>query len=204
MRRAFRIRLGLLVALVAIALPAICAAPEGILHPGPGTTVDGTPALDGMHVFGGQLLRTPHGQFGDLFTGGSSLRLLGDTKLRFDGDSAELVEGGVALNTTSRFSVRTGCTEVTPLTATAARYTVQLQQKTVYVTAERNDVTVRARKTVRVPAGKAVAVFCAAPKQDIVFVGKALPAKIIMGAAVAGMPTPLALKQDMSSSSPSQ
>lgn len=182
----------------------MCAAPEGILHPGPGTTVDGTPALDGMHVFGGQLLHTPHGQFSDLLTQSSSLRLLGDTKLQFEGDSAELVEGGVALNTTSRFPVRTGCAEVTPLTVAMARYTVQLQQKTVYVTAEQNDVTVRARKTVRVPAGKSVAVYCGTAAQNIVFLGRDTAAKVIMGAAVAGMPAPVVLKQDMSSSSPSQ
>lgn len=202
MRRAFRIRLSLLY--LFLALPALCAAPEGILHPGPGTTVDGTPALDGMHVFGGQLLHTPHGQFSDLLTQSSSLRLLSDTKLQFDGDSAELVEGGVALNTTSRFPVRTGCAEVTPLTVAMARYTVQLQQKTVYVTAEQNDVTVRARKAVRVTAGKTVAVYCGTAAQSIVFLGRDLPAKIIMGSAVAGMPAPLVLKQDMSSSSPLQ
>ena len=169
-----------------LALPAICAAPEGILHTSSGMTVDGTTAMDGMHIFGGQMLRTPHGQFGDLLTRGSSIRLFSDTKLQFDGDSAELVQGGVALKTSTGFRVRTGCAEATPVGPGMARYTVQLQDKTVYVTADERDVSVRARKEVRVPAQKTVAVYCGAAAQNIVFVGSDVAPKVAVGAGAAG------------------
>lgn len=188
--------------LVAIALPAICAAPEAVLYPGTGTTVDGTVAIEGMHVFGGQLVRTRHGQFGDLFTGGSSLRLLGDSKLRFDGDSAELFAGGVMLNTSSGFPVQCGCVRVKP-SNTSARYLIQLQEKTVYVTAQKNEVSVRAKKTVRVDTGKTVAVYCGTAAQNIVFLGSDTASKVIMGVGMAGTPiAPLLKSGNMSSSSP--
>lgn len=169
-----------------LALPAICAAPEGILHSSPGMTVDGTAAMDGMHIFGGQMLRTPHGQFGDLLTRGSSIRMFSDTRLQFEGDSAELVQGGVALKTSTRFRVRTGCAEVTPLGPGMARYTVQLQDKTVYVTADEQDVSVRTKKDVRVPTHKTVAIYCGAAAQNIVFVGSDLAPNVAAGAGAAG------------------
>lgn len=172
--------------LLLLTAPAICAAPEGILHSSPGVTVDGTVAMDGMHIFGGQILRTPRGQFGDLLTRGSSLRLLSDTKLLFDGDSAELIEGGVALNTSTRFRVKTGCAEVTPIGPGISHYTVQLQQKTVYVTAEQNEVSVRAKREVRVSMHKTVAVFCGAAAQNIVFLGSDAVPKVALGASSAG------------------
>ena len=187
-----------------MAVPAICAAPEGILHASPGATVDGTAALDGMHVFGGQILRTPHGQFGDLLTRGSSLRLLSDTKLQFHGDSAELMEGAVALNTSTQFSIETGCAEVTPVGTGHVRYTVQLQQKTVFVTADENEVTVRAKREVRVPSHKAVAVYCGAAAQNIVFIGGETGAKVAfgVGSAGAGAAAVLHPKEDVSASDP--
>lgn len=189
--------------LLFLALPAICAAPEGILRSSPGTTVDGTVAPDGMHIFGGQILRTPHGQFGDLLTRGTSLRLLSDTKLEFDGDSAELIEGGVALTTSTKFRVHTGCADVVPAASSSSRYTVQLQQKTVYITADDRDLTVRAKKEVRVPTHKTVAVYCGAVAQDIVFLGREAGPKIVLGAGAAGSAAAAVLpRNDISAESP--
>jgi len=206
----FRIGTTLLVAMLLASLAAVCAAPEGIIHSSSGTTVDGTPALEGMHIFGGQMLRTGPGRFSETLTHGSSLRLFGDTKLEFNDNSAELISGGVLLSTASRFSVQSGCANITPQDSTA-RYTVQMEGKTVYVAAQQNGLTVKSRKSVRVEAGKTVAVYCGAAAQNIVFLGGDLASKVIMGSAVAA--SPLATlpqsgsgsgsKPEMSSSSPS-
>jgi len=157
--------------LLAIAMPVICAAPEGILHPGTGTTVDGTVALDGMHIFGGQLLRTQHGQESELLTRGSSIKMLSDTKLLFNGDSAQLIEGEVALSTENGFFLRSDCAEIMPGSQAAARYTVQIKDKTIYVSADQSELTVRSRKSVRLENGKTAAVFCGTPKEEIVVSG---------------------------------
>jgi hypothetical protein len=191
-----------------VSIAAICAGPEGILHPGVETTVDGTIALDGMHVFGGQILRTGNGRYSELLTRGSALRLLGDTKLQFKGDSADLLAGGLLLSTSTRFPTQSGCVQVTPDLMTASRYLVQVQKKTVYVSAEQNQITVTARRSVRVPAGKTVAVYCGSAAQSIVFVGKDLAPKIIMGtsaasAPFAALPASGGAKPDMSPPSPS-
>jgi hypothetical protein len=95
------LRVGVLV----VSIYALCAAPEAILHTGPGTTLDGEAAFDGMRIFGGQLLRTPAGQFSELLLPGNSIRLLGGSSSTYYGDSTELLSGGVALNTSTRFAV---------------------------------------------------------------------------------------------------
>ncbi|MGZ4814405.1 MAG: hypothetical protein ACXVZV_03290 [Terriglobales bacterium] len=197
----------IVIAAALLAQYAMCAPPDGILRTGPGTTIDGTAALDGMHVFGGQLLRTAAGRFSELLTHGTSLRLLGDTQVRFNGGSADLLTGGLMLNSSTRFATRSECVNVTPQSEIASRYLVQVHDKVVYVTAQQNDVIVTARKTVRVPSGKTVAVYCEQPAQPILFVGSSAAAKVIMGAAVAATPIgtlPIsASKQDLSPPSPS-
>ena len=195
-----------LLVLILITIPSVCAAPGGILHTGPGTTIDGTAAIDGMHVLGGQLLRTATGHFSELFTRGSSLRLLGNTRLQFLGTSADLLAGGVSLSTSTQFSTRSDCAYITPRSLVPSRYLVQVQDRTVYVTAQQEATTVKARKAVTVPAGKTVAVYCGSAAQNIVFLSTDLPAKVIMGSAVAA--TPLGAipqagwKQNLSSKSP--
>ena len=193
-----------MVLLLLLSVAGICAGPEGILHPGEGTTVDGTVALDGMHIFTGQMLRTSTGRYSELLTRGSTVRLLGDTKLRFKGDSADLIGGSVLLSTSTRFSTQSECARITPDLMTPSRYLVQLQNSTVFVSAEQNDVTITTRRSVRVPTGKTVAVYCASPAQTIVFVGRDLAPKVIMGSAAAATPLGLLPKPDMSPSGPSQ
>jgi len=169
-----------------LAIPGLCAAPDGVLHYASGTTVDGTVALDGMHILSGQHLRTPAGRLSELLTRGSTLRLLGGTNLEFDGDSANLIEGGVALNTANQFVVRCGCASVIPSNAAKARYLVQLEQKTVFVTAEEAEVSVKSRKKSKtVPAGKTVAVLCGTAAQDIVFAGGNIPVNVMAGSVAA-------------------
>jgi hypothetical protein len=202
MRRLSRTRVSLL--LLLMAAPAVCAAPDAILHTGPGTTIDGIAAIDGMRVFGGKTVSTPRGHVSDLILRGTALRMLGDTQLRFNGDSAELIAGAVLLTTNSQFKITSRCATVTPR-SDDSRYLVQTQGKLVYVGAQKNDVAVKSRKTAVVNSGKTVAVYCAAPAEDIVTLGNDAGAKIAMavssaGAAAAGT-SPL---WDMSASSPAK
>jgi hypothetical protein len=202
MRRLFRTQVFLL--LLLLAAPAVCTAPAAILHTGPGTTVDGIPAFDGMRVSGGQTVNTPPGHVGDLIMRGTVLRLLGDTQLRFNGDSAELIGGAVLLTTYSQFRITSGCATVTPR-SDDSRYLVQTQKKLVYVGAQKNDVTVKSRRTMVVNSGKTVAVYCAAPAADIVTLGSDAGAKIALAISAAGAvaagTSPL---WDMSATSPTK
>ncbi len=202
-------RVALLVLLLN-SLCGVCAAPEGILHAAVGTTVDGTMALEGMRVFAGQTLRTSPGRLSELLTRGGSLRLLGDTQLEFKGDSAELIHGGVLLNTGRGFEVQSDCAKVSAEPNASVRYLVQRIDQLVYVTVQQNDATVTSRKSVHVPMGKTVAVYCSQAAQPIVFVGSKVPAKVMMGAAAAATPlgtlpssgSQSGSKQPLSSSSP--
>jgi hypothetical protein len=204
MRPVSRLRLQLLW-LFLLASPAVCAAPEAILHAGLGATVDGAAAIDGMRIFAGQTLATPPGRFSDLILRGTSLRILGNTQLRFNGDSAELISGAVLLTTSNRFSISSGCAQATP-PADTSRYLIQLKGKIVFVTAQQSEVIVKSQKTRRVSPGKTVAVYCAAPAQDIVGLGSEAGAKIAMGvssaATVAAGTLPLVSSQPQSSMSP--
>lgn len=183
---------------------AVCAAPEAVFCGGAGTTIDGVPALSGTRVFVPSVLRTPKGQFSELLLPGNSIRLLEDSGSRYLGNRMELLTGGVTLNTKTGFSVESGCMTATPDSKDAAHYTVQVLQKTVYVSVLEGEIAVRSQKSVRVKAGRTVAVFCGLPKQEIVFAGNNLPAKVIMGAAAAATPLALLPKSDMSAEGPSR
>ena len=173
-------------ATIFVVAPARCAAPEAILHFASGTTVDGTPAMDGMRIGGGQKVHTPEGRFSELLMHGSTIRVLGNANLEYDGDSAELVEGGVALTTSNQFPVHCGCASIAPVHPGKTRYLVQLEQRTVYVTSQEGDLSVKSRKKSKtVPTGKTAAVFCGAAAQEILFVGENLPVHVIAGSVAA-------------------
>ena len=198
----WRLRL-LFVSALLLAVPAPCAAPEAILHSGSGSTVDSTAAFDGMRIYSGQHVRTPEGRFSELLTQSTTIRALGNSNLEFRGDSAELLEGGVALNTSSHFPIRCGCATVIPAKSAKARYVVQLQQKTVYVTAEEGDVLVKSEKRSKnVSTGKTVAVFCEAAPQDIVFTGSNTPAKVVFGISAASAGAAPVIMDNLSGTSP--
>ncbi len=148
--------------------------------------MDGTPALEGMHVSIGQRVHTPAGRFSELFTRGTTVRVLGNANVNFDGESATVTEGGVALTTASQFPVHCSCATVSPVKDDKTRYTVQLEQKTVYVIVEEGDVLVKSQKKSKtVPSGKTVAVLCGAAAQEIVFAGGGVPVNVIAGSVAA-------------------
>ena len=201
-----RFRLLTLTSLLLVSLTAVCAAPEALLYGGSGTTIDGVAAFNGTRVFVRSMLHTQKGQFTELLLPGSSIRLLESSGSRYLGDAMDLLEGGVTLKTASGFAVHCSCMTASPRLDSSARYTVQMQEKTVYVNVYEGQVAVRALKNVSVASGKTVAVFCGSAKQEIVFAGKNLPAKVVMGTAAAATPSALipqaGSKQDMSTENP--
>ena len=166
MLRPCRLALVLTAGLLLTSLPAVSAAPEAVLYAGAGATIDGVAAFNGSRVFVRSVLHTPKGQVSDLIVPGSSIRFLASTGSRFLGDSADLLEGGVTLKTSTKFSIHSGCMTASPLSA-GARYTVQLLEKTVYVSVHEGEVQVHSLRGVRVSGGKTVAVFCGSPKQEL-------------------------------------
>jgi hypothetical protein len=174
--------------LLLLAVTGICAAPEAVLHTSGGTTLDGEAAFDGMRVFGGQMLQTKPGQSGELLLPGNSIRVLGDSRVRYLGDASELMSGGIVLSTSTGFAVSSGCMRALPTRDTTASYTVRLVDKTVYVTVEAGEVNVKSKREVRVPALKTAAIYCASPKQEIVIAGHHLAAKMALGSGIAVLP----------------
>jgi hypothetical protein len=79
---------------------------------------------------------------------------------------------------------------------------VQLKGTIVFVTAQQSDVMVKSLTTRRVNSGKTVAVYCAAPAQDIVQLGSDAGAKIAMGVSSAGAIVVGTWPANMSPSSP--
>ena len=190
--------------MIMISLLAWSAAPEATLFAGPGTTIDGVEAISGTRVFAPARLRTPKGQYSDLILSGASLRLLPGSTQYF-GDYLELLEGGVTLKTTSGFKIHSECMTATPQPQPPSRYAVQRLEKTVYVSVQEGSVLVQARRAVQVAPGKTVAVYCGSPRQEIVFTGNNLPAKVLMGTATgAGAATGILIKPNLSSDNPSQ
>jgi hypothetical protein len=209
---ALRFLLSLGAALV-LSVCAVGAAPEAVLHTGPGATLDGTAAFDGMRVFPGQVLRAPADQSSELLLAGNSIQLAPGSSSTYRGDSADLISGTIALATSTQFSVHSGCMTAHPLASGSARYTVELKDRILYVTVQSGQVSVSSKRSVTVSARKSAAIHCEAPQQDIVLSGSHLPPKVFLGTAAAAAPAgALAIrtrhdstaKQDLSAESPSQ
>src|SRR5438270_4015742 len=127
MRSRVSLRLVLTVC-VMLSVPAVCAAPEAFVYPGPGTTIDGMPASNGSRLFTRSILRTPKGQFTELILTGNSIRLLESSQSRYLVNTLELLTGGVTLKTTTGFGIQSQCVTAAPTSRAPARFTVQLQE----------------------------------------------------------------------------
>lgn len=171
-----------------LSMPAICAAPEAVLHASAGATLDGEAALDGMRVFSGQTLRTENSRVSELFLSGNTIRILPDSNVKYLGDSLDLLAGGVTLTTSTRFPIRSQCVTVTPLSSTSAHYTVQIVAKKVFVAAESGAITVKALREVRIASPKTATIDCASPAQDIIVPASHFAVKAAAGAAIAAAP----------------
>jgi len=180
----------MLTALMSIVAAGLAAGPPAmgsvaIVRAGREVFIGGTQVLDMMIIAPGEVLDNRGRNFALVLAGGTSLRVMGQSRVRYNLDFAELLSGQVSVTTTSGFQLRAGCYSVSPAAAVNTEFDVVPYQGRTYIHARAGDVDISAKRTLHVPGGKTAAITgCGTAAEKIEVVGSnTQAAKILFGAA---------------------
>jgi hypothetical protein len=164
--------------------------------------------MDKMAVFPEDEVETHSDKIASLTFTGNSLTVLGKSHIKFHAESADLLSGGTAVATKSRFLLKSSCFSAQPVAASGSRYSVVPNQGRIYIHAEQGDLLVKAKREIRVPAGKTVAITsCGKPGEIIQFAGGSdFPFQAASAGALAGGTTTVVVfgKQPVSGECPNR
>jgi hypothetical protein len=109
---------------------------------------DGAAWLNGSHVpkssaiFAGDLLQTRSDSAANIHAPGSSITVLGDSLVQFEGASLKLEHGGVSVSTSKGVATNAGDVRVAPATSQWTEFNVTDTDGTVRIAARKGDLTV--------------------------------------------------------------
>jgi hypothetical protein len=130
---------------LAVAFPvALFAADSGraMLYSGGTTRVNGTPPPPSTVIFSGDSVETATGSVAKINALGSSLIVISDSLVQFEGDAVTLEHGGVAVSTMKAMAARTGDLTVTPAASVWTQFDVTKSDGKVQIVARKGDVTI--------------------------------------------------------------
>jgi len=109
---------------------------------------NGAAWINGAHVphsslaiFTGDLLQTRYDSFVNIRQQGSTVAVLGDSLIKFEGSSVEIDHGGVTVSTAKQLATTVGDIRVTPASETWTEFTVVDVNGTVKILAKKGDLT---------------------------------------------------------------
>jgi hypothetical protein len=109
---------------------------------------DGAAWLNGSHVpkssaiFVGDLLQTRSDSAANIHAPGSSITVLGDSLVQFEGASLKLEHGGVSVSTSKGVATSAGDVRIAPATSQWTEFNVTDTDGTVRIAARKGDLTV--------------------------------------------------------------
>jgi hypothetical protein len=109
---------------------------------------DGAAWLNGSHVpkssaiFAGDLLQTRSDSAANIHAPGSSVTVLGDSMVQFEGASLKVEHGGVSVSTSKGLATTAGEVRVAPASNTWTEFNVMDTDGTVRIVARKGDLTV--------------------------------------------------------------
>jgi hypothetical protein len=168
-----------------------------IVSAGSDTTVSDTIVVGKMAAFPDDEVKTHSDNVANITFAGNALTVLGKSQIKLHENSSELLSGGTVVATTTRFMVRSSCFSAEPVSSNSSRYFVYPYQGRIYIQSEIGELLVKARREMRVPAGKTLAItLCGKPGERVQFANKTeFPFKTVFGGALAGLATvPVLLK----------
>jgi hypothetical protein len=104
--------------------------------------------LNGAHIpsssaiFSGDLLQTRSDSGADISAPGSSITVLGDSLVEFEGSSLKVEHGGVAVSTSKRVATTAGEVHVSPVSSAWTEFNVTDVDGTVRIAAKKGDLDV--------------------------------------------------------------
>ena len=109
---------------------------------------NGAAWINGSHVphpslaiFSGDLLQTRYDSLVDIKQPGSTVAVLGDSLIEFNGNSVEIDHGGVSVSTAKQLATTVGDIRVMPASETWTEFTVVDVNGTVKIIAKKGDLT---------------------------------------------------------------
>ena len=135
-----------------VIVPASMAAQStdrALLHSDGGTWLNGKPAPASSAIFPNDYIQTQTAHSAKIDVEGSTVTVLPETVVQFEGDELVLDHGSLKLNTARQMKVRVNCVTVVPITADWTQYDVSDIDDKVKVSAYKNDVKIHAPATAR-------------------------------------------------------
>jgi hypothetical protein len=132
--------------LLAIVFPLYALAgetPSAMLYTNGSAWVNGTAAPKSVAVFSGDLLQTRADSTASIQSNGSSVMVLADSLVKFEGPAVEIEHGGVRVTTSRGMEARAGEVTVKPAGASWTEFQVVDVDGRVQIAANKGDVTVQ-------------------------------------------------------------
>jgi len=109
---------------------------------------DGAAWLNGAHVpkssaiFSGDMVQTRSDSAANIHASGSSITILSDSLIEFEGDSLKLEHGGVSVSTSKGVATTAGAVKVAPASNLWTEFNVVDTDGTVRIVAKKGDLTI--------------------------------------------------------------
>ena len=135
-----------------VVVPASMAAQgtdRALLHSDGGTWLNGKPAPASSAIFRNDHIETQAAHSAKIDVEGSTVMILPNTVVQFEGDELVLDHGSLQLNTARQMKVRVNCITVIPVTAEWTQYDVSDIDGKVKVSAYKKDVKIHAPSAAR-------------------------------------------------------
>jgi hypothetical protein len=107
------------------------------------TWLNGSSLPKSSAIFSGDLVQTATGSVAKVNASGSSLIILSDSLVQFEGNAVKLEHGGVAVSTSKTMATRAGDVTVTPAASVWTQFDVTNVDGQVQIKAEKGDLTVK-------------------------------------------------------------
>jgi hypothetical protein len=159
-----------------------------IIHARPHTTVSGTKVLDEMVVMPGDDVETHEELPAELIAPGTTVRVLGKSRIKFENSSARILSGGAMVTTTSRFKLSADCYAAEPVSGAKTQFSVVPEKEQILVAVDAGEVLLRTKRELKIPPGRtAVITSCGKPGETTSLLrGGSNKLKYILPAAGAG------------------
>jgi hypothetical protein len=130
--------------LVVLVPGSMFAADTGaaMLYATGGTWLNGGHVPKSSAIFAGDMVQTRSDSAANIHAAGSSITVLGDSLVQFEGDSLKVEHGGVSVSTSKSVSTIAGDVKVTPASNTWTEFNVVDTDGTVRIAARKGDVTI--------------------------------------------------------------
>jgi hypothetical protein len=118
------------------------AAPAAMLYSRGGTVLNGTTVPRSSALFSGDLVQTSADSVANINATGSTVLVLNETILQYEGDFLKLEHGGISISTSKSMSAHAGEVKISPAKGVLTEFEVRDVDGRVLIAARKGDLTI--------------------------------------------------------------